>query len=91
MDAEALLRNEENKSFLMKRLEDLIEKHGFDRRIDEFVENLVGAKMADVIDINKVFDKLYDFVIMNLPPEIQETFYHDVRSFIERSVVTEDQ
>ncbi|CCI73955.1 ECU07_0985 [Encephalitozoon cuniculi GB-M1] len=91
MDAEMLLKNEDDRAFLMNKLEELMEKHGFDSKIGEFVDSLVDTRMADVADINQIFDKLYDFVITNLPPEIQEAFYYDVRSFIERSSGLLDQ
>ncbi|AHL28950.1 hypothetical protein EHEL_070965 [Encephalitozoon hellem ATCC 50504] len=85
MDAETLLKNEEDKALLMERLEELMQRHGFDKKIEEFVDNAIGGKLPDIADVNWIFDKLYDFVILNLPPEVQEAFYHDVRSFIERN------
>lgn len=86
-----LLRSEEDKAFLMGKLESLMEKYGFDRKIEEFVDNAVSGKLPDVVDVNRIFDKLYDFVIVNLPPEVQEAFYYDVRNFIEKSTRSENQ
>lgn len=84
MDAQTLLKNEEDKALLMDMLQRHMERHGFDRRIDEFVDGIVDGRLSDVADIDEIFDKLYEFVISNLPVEIQEAFYYDVRSFIDR-------
>lgn len=88
MDVKDVLGNEKDRNMLVEKLEGYMRKYGFSERINRFTDDVIGG--GDTIDIDVVFDKVYNFVAANLPPEIQEAFYHDVRDFIDKRVVVEE-
>lgn len=91
MDARELLKHEGDKTMLTERLEKHMKEYGFDRRIDEFIDEILEGKLADAIDVDPLFNQVYDFVAENLPSEIQEAFYYDVRSFIDKNGAIDEQ
>ncbi|KHN69361.1 hypothetical protein CWI42_080970 [Ordospora colligata] len=90
MGANKSLRSDECKEVLVEALELHIKNHGFDKQINEFLDNAVYAKMHDAININEVFEMLHKFVVDNLPPDIQQGFYCDVKNFISENVTTDE-
>jgi hypothetical protein len=84
MSVDELLDTPEKRAFLREKLEKLIEKHGFSTRINNFVDEMLRKERSDYIDVNLVYKHLYDFTASNLPTEVQEEFYYDVRAFIDK-------
>ncbi|KAH9411121.1 hypothetical protein HK407_08g12650 [Ordospora pajunii] len=90
MDANKLLQSDKCKAMLVEALKSHIKRHGFDKQIDDFLNNVVYSKMHDAVDSNEAFTMLYNFVIANLPPEVQYEFYCDVRNFISENVTIDE-
>jgi hypothetical protein len=85
MSAEEFLDTPEKRTFLREKLESLVRKHKFDIEINNFVDEILRKDKSEYVDVNAVYKQLYEFTVANLPAEIQEAFYYDVRAFIGRT------
>jgi hypothetical protein len=62
---------------------------GFYQRICQHADLIISRKGPENIDFNIVNNEIYEYVCKNIPPDIQQSFYFDVRKFVDEYVFTE--
>lgn len=70
------LISEETKNKLLNLLDLHIKKSGFH---DKIVQKMEALEVNENINIEALYKEIYDFMTANMPEEVQDAFFEDVR------------
>jgi hypothetical protein len=71
---------------LLDKLENHINEIKFKEEIDKHVRSLFVNKNLEDISANEIYNILYDFISENLPSQVQELMFHDIRTVVDENL-----
>lgn len=83
---EEILNKYAVKDKFLNSFDSYLNEYDFKSKINSYIKNkFKNRKLEDVLE-SEVYDVIMDFMTKNLPEEVQEKIYYQIRQFIDENI-----
>lgn len=83
---EEILNKYQVKDKFLNNFESYIDESGFKTKLNNHLKIVLKRKKVEDIEETEIYNIIMDYMTLNLPEEVQEKLYNDIRKFVDENI-----
>ncbi|EQB60602.1 hypothetical protein NAPIS_ORF01823 [Vairimorpha apis BRL 01] len=83
---EEILNKYQVKDKFLNNFESYIDESGLKTKLNNHLKIVLKRKKVEDIEETEIYNIIMDYMTLNLPEEVQEKLYNDIRKFVDENI-----